>query len=370
MQATHRLFLLLGLITTASSTDERCILSTDSNLEAYSINRYRNVFLGLTSFIILLNVVFLLLFYRYLSILRQRETRRARATLHRDQGQGSAASDKTGRVFKQNEKEADKPSDGARKAGRKRGHLMVVLGSGGHTTEMMRILHTLGAEYLCTRFAQRTYVISTGDGFSAERARRFEEEALAKYTGSMTDGNKDSNVSTIATTDGVNCRTDSYEIVTVTRARKVHQSLLTTPVSSLACLYDCIRVLRGTHPDQTSSSSPYSHLDSNLQSNSPSYPNLILANGPATSTILILASFILQFLGIAPLSPPTENSFPNSTTDLNTLRTVYIESFARVKTLSLSGEIIRRTRLAKVLVQWPRLAEQDREVENIGIVVS
>lgn len=362
MQATHRLLLLLGLTTTASSTDERCTLSTDSNQEAYSINGYRNVFLGLTSLIILLNVVFLLLFYRYLSILHQRETRRPRATLHRDQGQSRAASDKTGRVFKQDEKEADKPSDGARKARRKRGHLMVVLGSGGHTAEMMRILHTLGAEYLCTRFARRTYVISTGDGFSAERARRFEEEVLAKYKGR--------NISTTATTDGINNGTDSYEIVTVTRARKVHQSLLTTPVSSLTCLYDCTRVLRGTHPDQTSSSSPYSHLHSNLQSNSPSYPNLILANGPATSTILILASFLLQFLGIAPLSPPTPNSSPNSTADLNTLRTVYIESFARVKTLSLSGEIIRRTRLAKVLVQWPRLAEQNRGVENIGIVVS
>jgi hypothetical protein len=63
--------------------------------------------------------------------------------------------------------------------------------------------------------------------------------------------------------------------------------------------------------------------------------------------MVILASFFLKFFGLAPVYK---------------MRIVYVESWARVKTLSLSGEILLRLRLYdEFWVQWEELA---KEVNN------
>src|ERR1700761_9699302 len=48
-------------------------------------------------------------------------------------------------------------------------HLVVVLGSGGHTAEMLNILGKY--QLLHLDWTQRTYVVSSGDDFSASKAR-------------------------------------------------------------------------------------------------------------------------------------------------------------------------------------------------------
>lgn len=205
------------------------------------------------------------------------------------------------------------------------GHLLIVMGSGGHTSEMLRILQNLGAEYVSSRFGRRTWVVSSGDGFSAARAREFEESLLAS---SVTRHAKDrqANAAT-ATSHG------EYVIATVHRARRVHQSIATTPVSALMCLWDCVHVLRGTHRDirQPDTARPVG------------YPDLILTNGPGTAVVVVLASLLLMFAGLAPISPSAEEG--------GAMRSIYIESWARVKTLSLSGEILRHL-TSRFLVQW------------------
>lgn len=239
-------------------------------------------------------------------------------------------------------KPAKQTGHNVNKEKRRKGHLLVVLGSGGHTSEILSILQNLGAEYLNSRFDRRTWVVSSGDAFSAERTKRFEEwlrpteETVSK------------------------CQ---WDIVTVHRARKIHQPIYTAPFSGLQCLWDCIQVLRGTHRDRRDKTST---AGSRLST----YPDLILTNGPATAVILIIASVLLMFLGLAPISPSAEGG--------GAMRSIYIESWARVKTLSLSGKILRFM-VGRFLVQWRGLEDADLtrvsqgqglEKQNMGAVRS
>lgn len=212
-------------------------------------------------------------------------------------------------------------------------HLLIVLGSGGHTAEMINILSSVPE--LDRLFTHRTYVVSSGDSFSAQKARDFEGQLGS-------------------TTSNPSPSTPSYTIATIHRARKIHQPLLTTPFSSLRCLRDSLRVLR--QHDR--------------------YPDLILTNGPGTGVIVVLASIILLFFGFhgptishpsSPSSSPSSASSsssppppppPESHHPTGRMRSVYIESWARVRTLSLSGRILKPL-VDRFLVQWPQLATSE-----------
>lgn len=175
-------------------------------------------------------------------------------------------------------------------------HLLVVLGSGGHTAELLNILSNLSD--LATTFTDRTYVVSSGDNFSAAKAVEFEKTLGGKYN-----------------------------IVTVRRARRVHQSIYTAPFTTILCLYDCFQLLT-------------------------SNPDLILTNGPGTGVCVVIAAVIRLFLGG------------------EGMRTIFIESWARVKTLSLSGRILKPL-VDRFIVQWPDLVKsQGSRVEYIGPLVS
>ena len=52
------------------------------------------------------------------------------------------------------------------------------------------------------------------------------------------------------------------------------------------------------------------------------------------------------------------------------MRTIFIESWARVKTLSLSGQILKPL-VDRFIVQWPQLVKEEGDrVEYIGPLVS
>ena len=186
-------------------------------------------------------------------------------------------------------------------------------------------------------YTHRSYVIGTGDDFSAGRAREFErglaarrdEEAEQVARGNAKEAGKGTDVPVIEK------RSSGYGIHTVPRARQIHQSLLTSPLSSLRCLYACLKLLRG-------------HTNG--------YPDLILTNGPATSLILILASTILRYFSFLPVVGPTGRTVSGSS---GAMRVIYVESWARVKRPSLSGRIIVWCGLCdRVLVQWKGLQER------------
>lgn len=118
-------------------------------------------------------------------------------------------------------------------------HLLISLGSGGHTTEMFYILDPMDL----SRFTKRTYYISSGDKLSRDKAHAFEKQK--GYRG-------------------------QYRIKSLARARRVKQSWATTPMTALISFMDSLR--------QTSFDSP----------------DLLICNGPGTCVMLVLACLMIR----------------------------------------------------------------------------
>ncbi|KAL7776771.1 hypothetical protein CFE70_007190 [Pyrenophora teres f. teres 0-1] len=222
--------------------------------------------------------------------------------------------------------------------------VLIVLGSGGHTHEMLYLLHNLNTR----NYTHRTYIVSSGDAFSAQRAANFEreledaeirrvrqlkendekstyagEEQGKTQTPTMQITNPDGTTHYLekpvpaTTTERPACTgPDHYNIAVLPRARKIHQPLLTTP----------------SHQPPTT---PYEAAAADL-------PDLIVTNGPATAVIVVLANLILRFFNV------------RGADSRGKCKTVYVESFARVKTLSLSGKLLVRV-VDRFLVQWEEL---------------
>ncbi|EOD50108.1 putative glycosyltransferase family protein [Neofusicoccum parvum UCRNP2] len=151
-------------------------------------------------------------------------------------------------------------------------HLVVVLGSGGHTAEMLAMLRGVDRATFLASWTRRTYVVSAGDALSAERARDFEASLAAS-----------------------SATTSSYAVRTVPRARRVHQPLLSTPLSALRCLAAVFALL----------------------CDGPAPPDLVLTNGPGTGVVVVLAALLWRFVDVGDVAGTSR------------VRTVYVESWAR-----------------------------------------
>ncbi|KAE9377776.1 glycosyltransferase family 1 protein [Stipitochalara longipes BDJ] len=213
-------------------------------------------------------------------------------------------------------------------------HMVVVLGSGGHTAEMMSLLRNIDPR----RYAHRTYIVSSGDSFSSGKAAEIEIIIQSKYIQSFSEPTKAGVTHPI---------TGTWDIMIVPRARKIHQPLYTAPFSSLWCFIGCLRALYTT--SRISKVAPYE------------YPDAIITNGPATAVMVVLAAIFLKLCTMAPA---------------HKMKIIYVESWARVKTLSLSGKILLWTGVCDTfLVQWESLAKKingtgsKRKVEWKGFLV-
>jgi beta-1,4-N-acetylglucosaminyltransferase len=211
--------------------------------------------------------------------------------------------------------------------------MLAVLGSGGHTAEMMSLLRNTNP----ARYKYRTYIVSSGDSFSANKAFEIEKRIQAKHK-------SPAQVTSEGHYDSI---TGVWEVKIVPRARKIHQSLYTAPISALYCLVGCFKALHETA--RKSKVSPRH------------FPDVIATNGPATAVIVIMAATILKFLGIAPLS---------------SMKVIYVESWARVQSLSLSGKILLKLGICETfVVQWEALAKainsqaRKKKVEWCGFLV-
>lgn len=224
-------------------------------------------------------------------------------------------------------------------------HLCVVLGSGGHTAEMLAMLRNY--PNLLKDYTYRTYIVSAGDDFSAIKADEFEKELASSDDASEVRPSIPDQLPPPKT----------YDIITITRARRVHQSIFTTPSTVLLCLRDCLKVLRGIHKAQNHAGSAHTS------------PDLILTNGPGTGVCVVIASVIILFFGAG--GSTHEGAYHSS----GQMRTVYIESWARVNTLSLSGKILKPL-VDRFVVQWDTLqrkvGEKERggRAEYVGVLVA
>jgi beta-1,4-N-acetylglucosaminyltransferase len=183
---------------------------------------------------------------------------------------------------------------------------------------MLSMLRSLDTK----KYNPRTYVVSSGDDFSSSKAVEFENYLKAKRApdAGPEDAYGQSERRSVS---------EEFEVITVPRARIIHQPLYTTPFSSLRCLVACIMLL--SRRSNATSTSPIT-----------TSPDLIVTNGPATGVMIILASLIVRFFGLQKKGE---------------MRSIYVESWARVKTLSLSGKILYNFGLTdRFLVQWEGLA--------------
>ncbi|XP_011645223.1 UDP-N-acetylglucosamine transferase subunit ALG14 homolog [Pogonomyrmex barbatus] len=157
---------------------------------------------------------------------------------------------------------------------------MIILGSGGHTAEMLRIVKHMNIK----NYTPRIYVHAQTDKLSAEKVKNLE------------DSNKD------------------YKIVEIYRSREVQQSYFTSIWTTMFATLNCFPIIWKENPE------------------------LILCNGPGTCVPLCIIAFLFKVLFI------TENVI------------VFIESFCRVKTFSLTGKILYYL-ADHIIVQWAYLSK-------------
>ncbi|KAF7782595.1 hypothetical protein Agabi119p4_1971 [Agaricus bisporus var. burnettii] len=208
-----------------------------------------------------------------------------------------------------------KPVSHSRKSSAATCSLAVFLGSGGHTSEALQLLSSLDF----TRYTPRRYIISSGDHLSAQKAAML-ERAKASSLGPQKRGSK-----------------EDYMILTIPRARRVHQSIFSTPPSALWSLLVCIYYLT-VEPLLM------------FQTQTKIMTDVLVLNGPGTCITLSIAVLINKFLGLP--SP----------------HIIYVESFARVRTLSVSGRLLQHF-ADRFIVQWPQLTQSDNRREYIGWLI-
>ncbi|KAJ5257219.1 hypothetical protein N7478_013323 [Penicillium angulare] len=175
-------------------------------------------------------------------------------------------------------------------------------------------------------YTYRTYVVTSGDQFSATKAERFEAQLAEKQR------------------KKTKCDTDigAFDIVTIPRARRVHQSYWSTPFTTLQAIWACLLVLCGRYPNQKKLPWKYPSV----------YPDLIITNGPAVSVCMVLAAKLLRgFIFVSRLASVQARGQP----EISRLRTIFVESWARISRLSMSGTILLPL-ADQFLVQWPDLA--------------
>jgi beta-1,4-N-acetylglucosaminyltransferase len=177
---------------------------------------------------------------------------------------------------------------------------MIILGSGGHTTEMLEIVQCLNI----MNYEPRVYVLVEQDSNSCLKTIDVESRKGQE----LGDASR-----------------QNYSFVTIPRSRRVKQSYITSVFTTLYSIVCCIPVLFRHQPD------------------------LILANGPGVCVPICFLAFLSKVLLIN-----------------RGCRIVFVESFCRVKTLSLSGKILYWfTDL--FVVQWPDLKAQDQTtLEHFG----
>ncbi|XP_066480171.1 UDP-N-acetylglucosamine transferase subunit ALG14 [Tiliqua scincoides] len=127
--------------------------------------------------------------------------------------------------------------------------LLAVAGSGGHTTEILRLLGSLSQAY-----SPRHYVLADSDKMSEEKIRSFEQNRAKIFPSSL------------------------FTLHRVPRSREVRQSWSSSVLTTLRSLF-------------------YSFpLAFRLQ------PDLVLCNGPGTCVPICISAFLLKMLGLKRLT--------------------------------------------------------------------
>lgn len=174
-----------------------------------------------------------------------------------------------------------------------------------------------------------TYVIYTHTGHTAEMLEIVKELDITKYAPryyiiAKTDTNSILKLVDTEVLKEPEKEKHNFEIIAISRSREVKQSYWTAILSTIHATFDCIPILVRIRPD------------------------LILTNGPGTCVPVCLVAFWLKIF------------FINSNCQI-----IYVESYCRVKTLSLSGRIL--IWISDLFVaQWPEVAKCSKKIRYFG----
>ena len=165
--------------------------------------------------------------------------------------------------------------------------LMVVLGSGGHTAEMLTLLSAISFKQQSNHKIH--FIVAKTDTHSHEKTLKW-----------------------------LSTKKIQSEIHFIMRSREVGQHWCSSIITSAMSLISSVHLMQIC-------------------------PDILLVNGPGTCVPLVIHAFISKCFR------------PN--------RIIYVESFARVNALSLTGKIVYPL-VDRFIVQWPDLV--DGKTEYIG----
>lgn len=181
--------------------------------------------------------------------------------------------------------------------GKQNASVLAIAGSGGHTTELLRLVSVLQQD----RYKPRHYVVALSDGMSSAKISAFENERKS-------------------------IENQDYFLQRIPRSREVSQSWITSVGTTFYALLHSFPIVLRTKPD------------------------IILCNGPGTCIPLCAVGFLFKILGIS------------------NCQIIFVESFCRIQSLSLSGKILYYF-ADKCFVQWPALKEKYPKTEYMGRIV-
>ena len=169
---------------------------------------------------------------------------------------------------------------------------------GGHTGEMLKLI-----QHLPENYTPRIYVLANTDKLSESKVLKLENSKINEKS------------------------SKNFRILSLKRSREVHQSWLSSFLSTLIALKQSLVVILETRPD------------------------VLLCNGPGTCVPLCLAVFIYNVL------------FFNFST-----KVIFIESICRAKTLSLTGRLLYFF-VDGFVVQWPELTDKYPNTAYLGSIL-
>ncbi|KAJ9545486.1 hypothetical protein OSB04_025193 [Centaurea solstitialis] len=206
-----------------------------------------------------------------------------------------------------------------RKSSQKHLSTLVVLGSGGHTAEMINLLSVMQKD----RFAPRFYIAAATDNMSLQKAHVFEEMLDDKTS---LQGPRDT------------------QFMQIYRSREVGQSYITSVGTTLLALAHALWLMIKIRPQ------------------------VILCNGPGTCIPICAIAFIFKVQVLAFWHFPGYVCLELfQVLGIRWSYIFYVESIARVKRLSLSGLLLYKLRMAdQLFVQWPQLQKQYPRAHYVG----
>ncbi|KAI1657514.1 glycosyltransferase family 1 protein [Daldinia decipiens] len=179
-------------------------------------------------------------------------------------------------------------------------YVLLVCGSGGHTTEMIKMVErSIRSE---GPYSHRRWAVGYGDDLSYKRVMDFERRLNSRFTSH-------------------NLNAGTYDIMFFHRSRAVHQSWWTTPFSVCDCSNDALDIITTPAPNPTISEFKL--------------PGVIVTDGPGTGLVFLMCVYLMKFFALV-----HEDS----------MKCVFVESWARVNSLSFSGMLIKFFQLADVFI--------------------